>query len=241
MVYVRNWREFQPKIAHLSAVHWGGLRPRAEEGGDADDRDRLERLGGFARHALQGGKTSDHHKHECLEQVYYILSGKGEVLCGDIRYPVEAGDAVYLPAGLPHQMFNDASDSWLEHHVISMPVDENGGDLLIRNWCSSSPLGDGAGAIRWHQLGQVGDEEAGCLRSMVLIDREAVQPGGRTVERCYGLLEQVYYVLENRGIITVDGEEASFREGDMIHLPPAAEYSISNPHPEWVSYLIMAA
>jgi mannose-6-phosphate isomerase-like protein (cupin superfamily) len=76
---------------------------------------------------------------------------------------------------------------------------------------------------------------------MVLIDREAVQPGGRTVERCYGLLEQVYYVLENRGIITVDGEEASFREGDMIHLPPAAEYSISNPHPEWVSYLIMAA
>ena len=242
MVYIRNWREFQPKIAHLSAVHWGGLRPCERGGGDSggDDRDRLERLGGFARHALQGGKTSDHHKHECLEQVYYILSGKGEIRCGDIRYPVQAGDAVYLPSGIPHQMFNDMNDSWLEHHVISMPVKENGGDLLIRNWCSCTPLADGSGAIRWHQLGQDGDGEAGSLRGMVLIDREAVQPSGRTVERG-SELEQVYYVLENRGVITVDGVEASFREGDMIHLPPAAEYTISNPHKEWVTYLIMAA
>ena len=59
MTCVRNWRDIQPDIAHLSAVHWGGLR-LAEDGSD-DDRDRMERMDGFARHALQGRKTSDYH------------------------------------------------------------------------------------------------------------------------------------------------------------------------------------
>ncbi|MCZ6679606.1 MAG: cupin domain-containing protein, partial [Candidatus Poribacteria bacterium] len=132
MAYIKNWRDVQPNIAHLSAVHWGGLR--AVERGSDDDRDRLERLGGFARHALQGRKTSDHHKHESLEQVYYILSGSGEVLFDEKRYPTQCGDAIYLPSGIYHQMFNDMNEAWLEHHVISMPVAGNGGEFTIRNW-----------------------------------------------------------------------------------------------------------
>ena len=33
-MYVKNWRDFQPKIAHMSAVHWGGLRSQER---DSDD------------------------------------------------------------------------------------------------------------------------------------------------------------------------------------------------------------
>ena len=137
MAYIKNWRDVQPNIAHLSAVHWGGLR--AVERGSDDDRDRLERLTGFARHALQGRKTSDHHKHENLEQVYYILGGRGEVLFDDKRYPAECGDAIYLPSGIHHQMFNTMNEAWLEHHVISMRVDGNRGKFTIRNWSHVPP------------------------------------------------------------------------------------------------------
>ena len=152
MLYVRNWRDVQPKIAHLSAVHWGGLRSRDDDDPDPDDdRDRLERLGGFARHALQGRKTSDHHQHENLEQVYYVLSGAGEVLFDDRRYAVGTGDAIYLPAGIHHQMFNDDNEAWLEHHVISQRVEGNGGTFAVRPWRQASPEGDGAGGIRWRQ------------------------------------------------------------------------------------------
>ena len=52
---------------------------------------------------------------------------------------------------------------------------------------------------------------------------------------------QVYYVLENSGVLEADGEEQEIREGDMIHLPPGTRYAIRNPHAEWLSYLIMAA
>ena len=43
MAYIKNWRDVQPNIAHLSAVHWGGLRS-LDEGSD-DDRNRLDSVG----------------------------------------------------------------------------------------------------------------------------------------------------------------------------------------------------
>ena len=237
MAYIKNWRDVQPDIAHLSAVHWGGLR--GVEARSDDDRDRLEQLAGFARHALQGRKTSDYHKHAHLEQVYYILSGQGEVLFDDTRYPVESGDAIYLPPRIYHQMFN-GEEEWLEHHVISAYVEGSGGDFTIGKWNRAAPGGDGAGAVRWRQLERQGENAAGCLHGMAFIDREAVQPGGETIERRYVDIEQVYYVLENRGILLSDGEEQEITEGDMIHIPVGMTYKILNPHREWLTYMIMA-
>ena len=239
-IYLRNWRDFQPKIAHLSAVHWGGFR--AVERDSGDERDRLTRLGGFARHALQGRKTSDHHKHENQEQVYYVLSGAGEVLYDGRRYAVEAGDAIYLPSGIHHQMFNDGSDDWLEHHVISQPVDGNGGRFCVRHWRQAAPAGDGGGAVRWRQLGPEDGGGAGaCLRGMAFIDRWAVQPHSASAEHLEEELEQVCYVLEGRGVLHAFGAEREVTEGDMIHLPPGTRHGLDNPHDEWVACLMMAA
>lgn len=239
-LYLRNWRDFQPKIAHLSAVHWGGLR--SVERDSDDDRDRLTRLGGFARHALQGRKTSDLHKHDNLEQVYYVLAGAGEVLFDDERHPVEAGDAVYLPAGIHHQMFNDGADDWLEHHVISQQVDGNGGAFCIRHWRQASPVGDGAGAVRWRQLTREnGGGDGACLRGMAYVDHQAVQPHSASAECVEAELEQVYYGLDGCGILQTDSQEYEFGEGDMVHLPPATRCRVRNPHDDWVSLLIMAA
>ena len=240
MVFILNWRDVQPKIAHMSAVHWGGFRDR-ERNDDPDERNRLQKLQGFARHALQGRKTSDHHKHENLEQVYYVLSGRGEVLFGEERFPVQDGDAIYLPPGVHHQMFNDMNQEWLEHHVISQQVEGNGGEFAIRNWRDRPPAGDGQGAVRWHQLGRVGEDDIGFTRGFQSIDREAVQPSGKTIERCYDDLEQVYYILGNSGVFIADGEEHPIQEGDMIHVAVGTKYTIANPHAEWLSYMIMAA
>ncbi len=237
MAYIKNWRDVQPKIAHLSAVHWGGLR--RVEAGSNDDRDRLEQLGGFARHALQGRKTSDCHKHEHLEQVYYILGGQGEALFNNKRHPVKAGDAIYLPPRIHHQMFND-NEEWLEHHVISAYVEGDGGAFTVSSWSQVPPQGDGAGAVRWRQLERRGEDPAGCLHGMAFIDREAVQPCGETIERRYAAIEQVYYVLENRGVLRSAGEEQEITEGDMIHIPVGMAYKILNPHREWLAYMIMA-
>lgn len=153
---------------------------------------------------------------------------------------MKTGDAIYLPSGFHHQMFNDHNEDWLEHHVISMLVPNNGGSFLCQNWHQVPPNGDGAGAVHWHQLGRKDENRVGCLRGMAFIDRETVQPKNETVERHYDDLEQVYYILENEGVLISDSKKQVITEGDMIYLPIGTTYSIKNPHKEWLSYLIMA-
>ena len=241
MVFIINWRDIQPKISHLSAVHWGGLREiDLEYEDETDPRNRLNVLNGFARHALQGRKTSDFHKHETLEQVYYILSGAGEVLCGDKRYPVCEGDAVYLPAGVDHQMFNDANEDWLIHHVISQSVDGPGGEFAISNWRNIEPSVTGNGSIMWLQMGRVDSNcEVDILRSLNAISREAIQPFGKVRAR-HSVSEEILYVIEGEGSFINGREKQRISEGDMIHIPPRLKVDIINSGKGWLIYLVIS-
>lgn len=242
MAHIRNWRDQQPEVAHMSAIRWPGLKNRqAKPKHDEDDSPQLHNLQAVVKHGLQGRKTSDHHKHAQIEQAYYIISGSGEVLIGEQRFSVKSGDAVYLPADIHHQMFNDMNDDWLEHLVLGKRIEtEPGGDCVIRNWEDVPPESDGSGSIRWHQLGPVGEENTGCLKSIAFIDREAVQPGHQSIERCYDEVELGFWVLDNKGVLVTKDGEQDMTKGDAIHLPPGTAYHIRNPHREWLSYVIIA-
>ena len=45
------------------------------------------------------------HSHDDMEEVYYIVSGEGEMVVGEDRYPIRAGDALYVPPGEFHTTF----------------------------------------------------------------------------------------------------------------------------------------
>ncbi|BAS28238.1 dimethylsulfonioproprionate lyase family protein [Limnochorda pilosa] len=51
-----------------------------------------------------GGKVPL-HDHE-QEEVYLVLSGRGEIQVGDEVEPVEGVTAIYLPPGKPHELRN---------------------------------------------------------------------------------------------------------------------------------------
>jgi len=51
------------------------------------------------------GKTTG-HAHEDMEEVYYILSGKGKMVVGEDEFPIQAGDAFYVPFGEYHVTYN---------------------------------------------------------------------------------------------------------------------------------------
>ncbi len=60
----------------------------------------------FARVTLKPGETNNLHTHKDAEQVYFVLTGDGVVQVGDERQEASAGDAIFLPAGVPHGFFN---------------------------------------------------------------------------------------------------------------------------------------
>jgi mannose-6-phosphate isomerase-like protein (cupin superfamily) len=51
------------------------------------------------------GKTTG-HAHDDMEEVYYILTGKGRMVIGDDEFPIQAGDAFYVPFGAYHVTHN---------------------------------------------------------------------------------------------------------------------------------------
>ena len=51
-----------------------------------------------------GGQVPWHNQEQ--EEVYFVLEGTGEMCLGDERQVVTAGQAVYIPPGVFHQMTN---------------------------------------------------------------------------------------------------------------------------------------
>jgi quercetin dioxygenase-like cupin family protein len=60
----------------------------------------------FARVTLQPGETNNLHTHKDAEQVYIVTAGEGIAQVGEEKQHVKAGDAIFLPANVPHGFFN---------------------------------------------------------------------------------------------------------------------------------------
>ena len=55
---------------------------------------------------LQEGKAYEAHAHGDHEEVYYIISGIGEMTVNGETRAIRDGDAVFIPAGFTHSIAN---------------------------------------------------------------------------------------------------------------------------------------
>ena len=51
------------------------------------------------------GKTTG-HSHDDMEEVYYVIQGKGRMIVGKAEYEIKTGDAIYVPFGFFHTTYN---------------------------------------------------------------------------------------------------------------------------------------
>ena len=56
------------------------------------------------------GMTTTAHYHPQTEEIYYILTGTGEMKIGDEVKKVGPGDAIAIPPGAIHQISNSGSE-----------------------------------------------------------------------------------------------------------------------------------
>ena len=70
------------------------------------------------------GKTTG-HSHDDMEEVYFVLSGKGKMVIGEETFPIQAGDAFYVPLGAFHTTYNTGIEPlrilWVTGRVESKP------------------------------------------------------------------------------------------------------------------------
>jgi mannose-6-phosphate isomerase-like protein (cupin superfamily) len=60
---------------------------------------------------IQPGEGCHRHSHLDNEQVYYVISGQGQIICkeptepAEKKTPLEAGDVVFIPRHTEHEVF----------------------------------------------------------------------------------------------------------------------------------------
>ena len=73
----------------------------------AEKPDSMKAFTSFSRVLIKPGTTNQMHVHEDQEQVYFVIQGGGIIQVGDEKQQVSAGDAVFLPANIPHGFVNN--------------------------------------------------------------------------------------------------------------------------------------
>jgi mannose-6-phosphate isomerase-like protein (cupin superfamily) len=65
----------------------------------------------LAEELLPPGCAVTPHHHLQIEEIYYVVEGRGLMTVGDEVRQVEAGDAIYIPHGHRHTLENTGSEA----------------------------------------------------------------------------------------------------------------------------------
>ncbi len=82
------------------------------------DRRTLKEIGFLAIASLKPGKEIEAHV-DPMEEIYFILSGSGEMRVGGEARAVKPGDAVWIPTGDSHALYNDGDEDCIVLVVAS--------------------------------------------------------------------------------------------------------------------------
>lgn len=66
------------------------------------------------------GGVSSEHTHDVAEHVFYILEGALTIIAGGMKYTAKAGEALYVPCGIPHASEN-AYDGTTKYVALTTP------------------------------------------------------------------------------------------------------------------------
>ena len=76
------------------------------------DRRILREIGFLAIANLEKGKTIESHR-DPMEEIYFVLSGEGEMSVDEETKHVRPGDATWIPAGSAHSLTNSSEKDLL--------------------------------------------------------------------------------------------------------------------------------
>lgn len=85
----------------------------------------LKKIGCNVTQVAPGCTGYPFHSHRANDELFYILSGRGELRLGQVRHPVKEGDLIGCPTGGPetaHQLINTGSEP-LRYLAISSQFD----------------------------------------------------------------------------------------------------------------------
>jgi mannose-6-phosphate isomerase-like protein (cupin superfamily) len=79
---------------------------------------------------IPAGASDGLHRHTGVEEIYYVLSGEGEVRVGAETAPIHKGDAVPIKFNEPHAFTNNGKED-LEFMIVGVSAQKNALDTEL--------------------------------------------------------------------------------------------------------------
>ena len=146
-------------IVNLDEVELHSLPPEHAPSGAAAERfaPRIGMLGrqigavklGYNLIALAPGKRAfPFHSHRVNEELFFLVAGQGEILIGDDRHALRAGDVIACPAGGPETAHQIINTGHVELRYIAMSTQESPEVCDYPDSGKYSVMVDGEGGFR---------------------------------------------------------------------------------------------
>jgi mannose-6-phosphate isomerase-like protein (cupin superfamily) len=81
------------------------------------------------------------------------------------------------------------------------------------------------------------DSKFRCLKSITYVSLAKLQPSLSYERHEHYDHEEIYYIINGTGHISIGDEIAKFRDGDVIYIPEKTSHSITNDGNEMVEFL----
>ena len=228
----RSIAEVSPRPDDLTEGAKGASYRPLFGAGDAQAR-FLKSIARYGELTVAEGGRSAMVRYPAEEQIYFILSGAGEVTCDSSRAPVKTNDFLYLPPGSEHGVINGSSGP-LRLLVMGFRIPKGASvpparELMIAN-TADVPLQvlAGHGPTTQFKL-LMGTTESkrdklAAASQMVSLFVMDFAPGGTNIPHHHETEEEIYFVLKGRGEMVagggLDGNEGRHptKEGDAWFL-----------------------
>jgi mannose-6-phosphate isomerase-like protein (cupin superfamily) len=174
------------------------------------------------------------HKHDKMEEIYYLTSGAGVIQVGSEEYSVYTGDFIAIPPNQEHKL-TTIGERNLEHLVFALPP-FNPEDVQVLDETNNNPTQkefnreikkpftarDGA---KIYELDSAKDRK----RRGVGFAAGFLEPNKKAVKHYHKVSDEIYYVVSGNGTIQLDKEEMDVKKGSLIYVPKGTLHGLNNP------------
>ncbi len=205
--------------------------PEQELEGSRDDGDTASRV--VAIDSDQGSELLELHvgRYEQgrsrprtldgIQEIMYVVSGRGTVFVDGEPHELEPGTAVYVVTGESFEVDNPGAESLL---IVSATAPQANGTArperrIVRYADQPSLPASGDREFRYLVTDEVGCRDVTQFFGVIA--------PGRAPEHSH-VYDEVIYVLEGEGVLHTEGFDEPVAPGSCIHLPPFLVHSLEN-------------
>lgn len=181
------------------------------------------------------------HSHQVDDEIYFIVKGNATKIVNEQQASVGPGDAILLKCGGSHGLRN-RSDQEVHVLVIDLLAPPEANQRLLLRSVGAVPLvakrsKGGAGEFL------VGDlftaDELGTVWDFVQCVK--LPPGSAIGVHSHWSDEELYYVVEGQGTMTVDGEESAVGPGTASLCKSGGSHGLANTSEGVITLLVAQA